>query len=580
MKMAYRIILLLLAVAFSSTSLRAQTKRILHEFGLYEGVRSLIQTEQGHFLVHNRGRENGAPIFRNKLLLLDKDLDMLGYYHLQPVPNIDIGYMLGVRERENGGFLSFQKSPFCQGSDFSFQFLDSTLSTQGEINVTGINYHRFYDGRFSDGSILVERDDNNFLIKLNEQEQASWQHPYEEEYIISASVLPDDHVIVYSSGVHWVSIPWLRKLSEEGEVLLEKDLSGLAKSFTAEMKTLGSDKFLQFFEGVVRVFDSESLNLLHSLEVEEGLEIVDLETGGEEVVVLLWSLPESAYWARRYDADLNLLNEYELPPPAAYEQIALSGDSILLAGTFRYGGDSPAKGNKIPFLKWFDLSMQEPFSERDVGVKSVSINTFEFLSAEQEVNFLLSGATVSVRNHSNTMVNRLTLNLALPPLERECVTPFFQRFAHTFEELNLMPGEEVNLEYPPVATSFAEPSDSLLEVCFWASLPDDHPDLNNTNDYQCQSLLVTSSEFPEVRTATELHLFPNPSAGPAQLSYRLPGRESGKVQVCNSLGREVARYPLQAQRGQIQIDRQPSGVYFVLLYQHDRPVQRVKWVQR
>lgn len=295
MNMAYRTILLLLAVAFSSTSLPAQTKRILHEFGLYEGVRSLIQTKQGHFLVHNSGRENGAPIFRNKLLLLDKDLGMLGYYHLQPVPNIDIGYILGVRELENGRFLSFQKSPFCQGSDFSFQFLDSPLSTQEEINVTGIYYHRLYNGRFSDGSILVDRDDNNFLIKLNEQGQVSWQHPYEEEYIISASVLPDDHVIVYSSGIHWVSIPWLRKLSEEGEVLLEKDLSGLAKSFTAEMRTLGQDKFLQFFEGVVRVFDSDSLNLLHSLEIDEGLEIVDLEAGGEEVVILLWSNAESAF---------------------------------------------------------------------------------------------------------------------------------------------------------------------------------------------------------------------------------------------------------------------------------------------
>ena len=576
--MVYRIILLLLAVAFSSTSLPAQTKRILHEFGLYEGVRSLIQTEQGHFLVHNSGRENGAPIFRNKLLLLDKDLDMLGYYHLQPVPNIDIGYMLGVRERENGGFLSFQKSPLCQGSDFSFQFLDSTLSTQEEINVTGIRYHRFYDGRFSDGSILVDRDDNNFLIKLNEQGQVSWQHPYEEEYIISASVLPDDHVIVYSSGVY--STPWLRKLSPEGEVLLEKDFFNLANSFIAEMRTLGPDKFLQFFEGVVRVFDSGSLNLLHSLEVEEGLEIVDLEAEGEEVVILLWSNAESTFTARRYDAALNLLNEYELPPSAAYEQVALSGDSILLAGTFRYGGDSPAKGNKVPFLKWFDLSLAETFSERDVAVESVSIDAFEFLSAGQEVDFLLSGATVSVRNHSDTIVNKLTLNLAVPPLERECVTPFFQRFAHTFEELGLMPGEEVELEYPPVATSFAEPSDSLLEICFWASLPDDHPDLNNTNDYQCQSLLVTSSEFPEVRAATELHLFPNPSAGPAQLSYRLPGREAGEVRIYNSLGQEVARYPLQAQGGQIQLGRQPSGVYFVLLYQQDRPVQRVKWVQR
>lgn len=580
MNMAYRTILLLLAVAFSSTSLPAQTKRILHEFGLYEGVRSLIQTKQGHFLVHNSGRENGAPIFRNKLLLLDKDLGMLGYYHLQPVPNIDIGYILGVRELENGRFLSFQKSPFCQGSDFSFQFLDSPLSTQEEINVTGIYYHRLYNGRFSDGSILVDRDDNNFLIKLNEQGQVSWQHPYEEEYIISASVLPDDHVIVYSSGIHWVSIPWLRKLSEEGEVLLEKDLSGLAKSFTAEMRTLGQDKFLQFFEGVVRVFDSDSLNLLHTLEIDEGLEIVDLEAGGEEVVILLWSNAESAFTAKRYDAALNLLNEYALPPSAAYEQVALSGDSILLAGTFRYGGDSPAKGNKVPFLKWFDLSVPETFSERDVGVEGVSIDAFEFLSTGQEVDFLLSGATVSVRNHSDTIVNKLTLNLALPPLERECVTPFFQRFAHTFEELGLMPGEEVDLEYPPVVTSFAEPSDSLLEVCFWASLPDNHPDVNNTNDYQCQYLLVSSSEFPDVRAATALRLFPNPSAGPAQLSYRLPGREAGKVLVCNSLGQEIAHYPLQAQAGQIQLGRQPSGVYFVLLFQQGHLVQRVKWVQR
>ncbi|NRA48484.1 MAG: T9SS type A sorting domain-containing protein [Phaeodactylibacter sp.] len=578
--MAYRIIFLLLAVTFSSTSLRAQTKRILHEFGFYEGVRSLIQTEQGHFLMHNSGRENGAPIFRNKLLLLDKDLNMLGYYRLQPVSNIDIGYILGVREWENGGFMSFQKSPFCQGSDFSFQFLDSTLSTQEEINVTGINYHRLYNGRFSDGSILVDRDDNNFLIKLDELGQVSWQHPYEEEYIISASVLPDDHIIVYSSGIHWGAIPWLRKLSEEGEVLLEKDLSSLPKSFTAEMRTLGPDKFLQFFEGVVRVFDSDSLNLLHSLEIDEGLEIVDLEAGGEKVVILLWSNTESAFTAKQYDAALNLLNEYALPTSAAYEQVALSGDSILLAGTFRYGGDSPAKGNKVPFLKWFGFSLPETFSERDVGVESVSIDTFEFLSAGQEVDFLLSGATVSVRNHSDTIVNKLTLNLTLPPMERECVTPFFQRFAHTFEELDLMPGEEMDLEYPPVATSFAEPSDSLLEVCFWASLPDDHPDFNNTNDYQCQSLLVTSTKFPEVRAATELHLFPNPSAGPAQLSYRLPGREAGEVRIYNSLGQEVARYPLQAQGGQIQIDRQPSGVYFVLLYQQDRPVQQVKWVQR
>ena len=578
--MAYRIIFLLIAVTFSSTSLRAQTKRILHEFAFYEGVRSLIQTEQGHFLMHNSGRENGAPIFRNKLLLLDKDLNMLGYYRLQPVSNIDIGYILGVREWENFGFMSFQKSPFCQGSDFSFQFLDSTLSTQEEINVTGINYHSHYNGRFSDGSILVDRDDNNFLIKLDELGQVSWQHPYEEEYIISASVLPDDHIIVYSSGIHWGAIPWLRKLSEEGEVLLEKDLSSLPKSFTAEMRTLGPDKFLQFFEGVVRVFDSDSLNLLHSLEIDEGLEIVDLEAGGEKVVILLWSNTESAFTAKQYDAALNLLNEYALPTSAAYEQVALSGDSILLAGTFRYGGDSPAKGNKVPFLKWFGFSLPETFSERDVGVESVSIDTFEFLSAGQEVDFLLSGATVSVRNHSDTIVNKLTLNLTLPPMERECVTPFFQRFAHTFEELDLMPGEEMDLEYPPVAPSFAEPSDSLLEVCFWASLPDDHPDFNNTNDYQCQSLLVTSTKFPEVRAATELHLFPNPSAGPAQLSYRLPGQEAGEVRIYNSLGQEVARYPLQAQGGQIQIDRQPSGVYFVLLYQQDRPVQQVKWVQR
>ncbi len=69
---------------------------------------------------------------------------------------------------------------------------------------------------------------------------------------------------------------------------------------------------------------------------------------------------------------------------------------------------------------------------------------------------------------------------------------------------------------------------------------------------------------------------PNPTAGPATLTFTLPPGISASVQIFNSYGQLVQKHSLQQSTSTFQLDDLQPGLYFVVLESEGRPIKTKK----
>ncbi|MEO1412045.1 MAG: choice-of-anchor B family protein [Bacteroidota bacterium] len=90
----------------------------------------------------------------------------------------------------------------------------------------------------------------------------------------------------------------------------------------------------------------------------------------------------------------------------------------------------------------------------------------------------------------------------------------------------------------------------------------------------------TSTQDPVLPQST-LRAFPNPSTTGFQVYYELPGSvDNGQLVVYNILGREVARYELDADRGQVAFAAETKGIYLAQIQVDGKVTRTIKLMGR
>lgn len=282
-----------------------------------------------------------------------------------------------------------------------------------------------------------------------------------------------------------------------------------------------------------------------------GDNIKDFSVEGNKVAVLT----ESGQVCQ-YDSLLTFLDSFQLFNDGEFDFIAIGPERLVLAGIEQYGGPDNDNGTRTVFAKEYSFEGDDYGISNDIGVAGIEqgaetevteINPTYYTVAFQDVK-------ITVRNYGNNPVENLYLRTK-------------QSNRMKFENLNLLPGEEVDLIWDEIKFSFStNPAGLTLDLCLWTSHPDLLMDLDASNDSYCTDFLVNSKD---ILAHNSFKLYPNPAHG--MLNMQWNGQIASNDAICriiNIEGKLIKQMGIDLRQGiaSIPVENWPSGVYFVQLF--------------
>ncbi len=308
--------------------------------------------------------------------------------------------------------------------------------------------------------------------------------------------------------------------------------------------------------------DFNQLNMVFG----QGDSIMDIAVRGNEIAVLT-----TAPKILRYDLGLNPIGTVPLTGHnQTFTSLDFDGNGFVVGGGEQYGKDGHV--NTSAFIKQFGLDGSTINTNEDISIEDVELSgaVETMFVTPQLYQAALPTASITVKNNGNSVVNTLNLNLGFPDFNVwlwECKE--VQVFSRSFENLNLQPGASVQLDWDNQSIYFGdEPIGIELEMCFWASIPNNHLDNNNDNDGICESILISSQKeiFPVhfghyYNTATKELYFELNSAHDA---------ENATANIFNAAGQTVYSQSISEARQTVDMSAFTDGIYFLQIVSGNR----------
>ncbi|WP_161888932.1 T9SS type A sorting domain-containing protein [Pontibacter russatus] len=93
--------------------------------------------------------------------------------------------------------------------------------------------------------------------------------------------------------------------------------------------------------------------------------------------------------------------------------------------------------------------------------------------------------------------------------------------------------------------------------------------------------LATLAPGREIKPVPSINAYPNPSRGITRLALSLPGDNSYKIRISNTIGRVIRVHelaPAETMEVELDLSSYPSGVYFYSLLVNDKTVETKRLV--
>ena len=585
--------LFLLLLPFS-TLLHAQLQFPIEAFGGEDAPREIFTLSDGSYAITNFGNfqlldDDGSiliwsELYTNSLVRFTNTGDIVLHKTLNPKQQV--GDISDVEELPNGALRFFFKADGCIPTKSKRYRLSAEGVLQDSLMLPLISPS--IAGRFDNGDYLLRSKFRN-LSRMTPTGDIQWSGNTDipdVRTVYDALLLPEGDTILAScskSILNAMTAIVYKIEPSHGEVV-EADLAyPYAEAEMMTVERIGNDRFL----GYSTRYDLLTIRFTSNLDtvtaLYPGWELLDAVVNDTSIAAL-W-LDEETYKVQHYDFDLQLHPEssFDLPADLFYRQLAFTPEGYLLAGYTHYGEDDPLGGSRYTFVQTYLADGTGGGEYSDAGLSAVEVEppvvTYRPQTEDYEVTF--PPITFEVSNPTIDPIEHFNVETAFPARKYFlCDRLNAQRFAQKYNT-TIPPGETATVQWEGLTVLLDELPEQPLQVCFWTALPNGMLDSNIENDRQCTSFLLTSTEEPPTVDRSRLHLFPNPSNGPAQLEYQTAFGKQARVIVYNSLGQMVGQYALPAQESRIRLRcPEEAGLYVVALWVEGQVVAYEKWVTR
>ena len=130
--------------------------------------------------------------------------------------------------------------------------------------------------------------------------------------------------------------------------------------------------------------------------------------------------------------------------------------------------------------------------------------------------------------------------------------------------LNLIPGESIQLSWNDLSAWYNELPASPFDLCIWTARPNGRLDGDASNDLVCNSQVIVSTEAPPVRS--DIHVLPNPVNEQLAIGYNREAQlEDSEVHILNSLGQVVYQAKIRGGQQLINTELWSPGFYILRL---------------
>ena len=190
-----------------------------------------------------------------------------------------------------------------------------------------------------------------------------------------------------------------------------------------------------------------------------------------------------------------------------YDKLFWSPDSLLTrAGRQYYEG-----GEGFNYIKTFDFSADGVNYNYDVSISNATYNGFELIGDTTCMgypvydSYLVRNVQFSITNNSELPIHDVMITSTEPYCHFYCYpTPFFHR---AISDINLLPGMTINISLGDIKLE-QERQSNLKDLCLMVMLPDQHFDVNLTNNKSCLEETVSTHS---IKDENKPKLYPNPA---------------------------------------------------------------------
>lgn len=509
-----------------------------HEFS--EAAQGILKTSSGQYvLLHGNG--SGITAFSN-----NGDI----------VFNSSIANLFSYTELGASRILELSDSTYMyiEGGVECDIFTYYIIKFDKDWNLLSLNYCNGNGpmAMFSDQSVAIVGKWNDSFERITPSGNKIWEKELYPKRIADIAINSADKILVATDN-------GLFEYNANGSIT-----DSLPNFVVDRLEILPNGNFLTQTSDNLFLFSPgfNQLNMVFGL----GDSITDIAVKGNEIGVLT-TTPKIL----RYDLGLNPIGTVPLTGQnQTFTSMDFDGNDFVVAGGEQYG--EGVHQNTSAFIKQFGLDGSTINTNEDISIVDIKLTGVveTMFVTPQLYQAALPTASITVKNNGNSVVNTLNLNLGFPDFNVwlwECKE--VQVFSRIFENLNLQPGATVQLDWANQSIYFGnEPIGMELEMCYWASIPNNHLDINNDNDGICESILISSQK--EIFPVHFIHYY---NIASKELYFELNSAldaENATANIFNAAGQIVHSKSVSEIRQTVDLSAFPDGVYFLQIITGNR----------
>lgn len=336
---------------------------------------------------------------------------------------------------------------------------------------------------------------------------------------------------------------------------------GLSNTEILKADVLPDSRYVVLTETSLLILDS---NFNIEKEIYHGItwdpeQPMDMTANSDNIWLLAQTVPKQLL---HYDTALTLLENKTIPAGAAFQPKLLASDDQRLALTGEEYGMPYTQVVSVRSMPEDEISFDATADAAVIDVISTKPPTGYFWSSPFSHSIVFDSVYVVVKNEGSATLQEVTVNASLGSITYICQEYFY--YQGTFSDLNLQPGESIQLEIGKITQRAPFVLPTVTTLCFWTTLPNDSLDYNGMNNGTCRDFQVIVSDN-EPQYVAPLNISPNPATDHFLIQWPGDPNVDAIVQMFDITGRLISERRVTGSECSLQRENIPAGIYQVIL---------------
>ena len=350
---------------------------------------------------------------------------------------------------------------------------------------------------------------------------------------------PDDYLLIGYKNL-------IEKRNLNGTIASTGVFSNHVKNITIK----SSDEYV--FTSSATIYRTDSMfNIIDSMDLQSQLpDILDISEDSSGYLIL------GSQKVIEVDSSFNPVSGVlNIDSTLAIKSLLVEGSKLILAGEEKTG---PFDRGTHPVVKSYDLNYQTLVETQDAGVMDISSDTMLWSPFGGLGPTLQFNLYATVKNFGLDTMHSVAANFYMYPTVANCNILEASGFVNG---VSIAPQDTIRIYIGSFYIPFIA-NGQTLNFCVWSSAPDNHIDINHSNDMFCKALNVTHVGVDENSLISNLQISPNPTI--SSIRINIPElKYPVNISLTDISGKEIIKEIIDKTNTDLSLINLNPGMYFL-----------------